>query len=431
MIWNKEQECMSRSKLEALQLERLQNTVRRVYEKVLPYRKKMDELGVRPEHIRTLKDIALLPFTTKEDLRQNYPFGLFAVPQKEVIRVHGSSGTTGKPIVVGYTAADLKMWANLLARIITAASVGADDIAQVAFNYGLFTGGFGLHYGLEAVGATVIPLSGGNTEKQLMLMQDFGTTALIATPSYALHIAEVAEGMGIDTNKLKLRVGLFGGESSSSELRMEIEKRLHIVTTDNYGLTEVMGPGVAGECIYATGMHIAEDHFVVETINPDTFEVLPSGAEGELVITSLTKEAFPVIRYRTKDITHINQEPCVCGRTMARIGKLVGRTDDMLIIRGVNVFPSQIEEVLFKIEGLGSQYQIHVYRDGSLDELEIQVELADTSLLDSYKALEELTGKIKNRIKIVLGISCRVKLLEPFSIERGAGKAKRVVDHRK
>ncbi len=431
MIWNKEQECMSRSKLEALQLERLQNTVRRVYENVLPYRRKMDELGVRPEHIRTLKDLALLPFTTKEDLRQNYPFGLFAVPQRDVVRVHGSSGTTGKPIVVGYTANDLKMWADLLARIITAASVGPDDIAQVAFNYGLFTGGFGLHYGLEAVGATVVPLSGGNTEKQLMLMQDFGTTALIATPSYALHIAEVAEGMGIDTNKLKLRVGLFGGESSSSELRMEIEKRLHIVTTDNYGLTEVMGPGVAGECIYATGMHIAEDYFVVETIDPDTFEVLPAGSEGELVITSLAKEAFPVIRYRTKDISHINQEPCICGRTMARIGKLVGRTDDMLIIRGVNVFPSQIEEILFKIEGLGSHYQIHVYREGSMDELEIQVELADTSLLDSYKALEELTGKIKNRMKIVLGISCRVKLLEPFSIQRGAGKAKRVVDHRK
>lgn len=431
MIWNKEEECMSRSKLEALQLERLQSTVKRVYEKVLPYRQKMEEAGVRPEHIRTLKDVALLPFTVKDDLRKNYPFGLFAVPQKEVVRVHGSSGTTGKPIVVGYTANDLKTWANLMARIITAASVGPDDTAQVAFNYGLFTGGFGLHYGLEAVGATVVPISGGNTEKQLMLMQDFGTTALIATPSYALHIAEVAERKGIDTNKLKLRVGLFGGEPSSNELRREIENRLHIIATDNYGLSEVMGPGVAGECTFATGMHISEDHFLVETIDPHTLEVLPPGSEGEIVITSLTKEAFPVIRYRTKDISHIIQEPCACGRTTARMSKLVGRTDDMLIIRGVNVFPSQIEEILFKMDGLGSQYQIHVFREGSLDELEVQVELADASLLESYKELETLTNKVKSRIKTVLGVSSRVKLVEPLSMERGAGKATRVVDHRK
>ncbi len=430
MIWNKERECMSRSQTEAIQLEGLKNTVRYVYDKVPHYRKQMDELGVKPKHIQALKDLQLLPFTTKEDLRQNYPFGLFAVPNSEIVRIHASSGTTGKPTVVGYTRHDLDMWTELLARIITAAGVGKGDTAQVSFSYGLFTGAHGLQYGLERVGASVIPISGGNTEKQLMIMEDFGTTAFISTPSYSLYIAEAMQERGIDPKKLKLRVGLFGGEAFSNEMRREIEKRLDILATDNYGLSEVLGPGVSGECIFGTGLHIAEDHFIAEVVDRETLETLEPGQEGELVFTSLDKEAFPILRYRTKDISTITFDKCVCGRTSARMAKVTGRTDDMLIIRGVNVFPSQIEGVLMGMPGLGPQYQIHVYRENYLDRLEVAVELLDGSLLDRYIELEALREKVKDKLHTILGINCKVRLVEPTSFERTPGKAKRVFDHR-
>lgn len=430
MIWDKEHECMSRSQLEQIQLERLKTTVNRVYNKVPHYRKKFDELGIKPEDIKSLKDLARLPFTTKNDLRDNYPFGLFTVPQKELVRVHASSGTTGKPVVVGYTKNDMETWTNLVARMVSMAGVTHHDVAQVAFGYGLFTGGFGLHYGLERAGAMVVPASGGNTEKQLMLMQDFGTTVIISTPSYALYIAEVAEKMGIDMSKMKLRLGLFGGEPWTNEMRTEIERRLSILATDNYGLSEVMGPGVAGECEWGVGQHIAEDHFIVETIDPETGEVLEPGQEGEIVYTSLTKEAFPVIRFRTKDISVINQDKCVCGRTTSRMRKVTGRTDDMLIIRGVNVFPSQIESVLMEIDGIGPHYQINVFKKGYLDELEVMVELSDGSLLERYKELEKLEGALRHKLHNVLSINAKIRLVEPQTIERTSGKAKRVFDYR-
>ena len=431
VIWNKEQECMSRGQLEELQLERLKWTVNRAYNQVPHYRAKFEELGITPEKIKSLADLKNLPFTTKVDLRDNYPFGLFAVPRKEVVRVHASSGTTGRPVVVGYTANDMNTWTDLTARMVTLAGVTSEDVAQVAFNYGLFTGGFGLHYGLERAGALVVPVSGGNTERQIMLMKDFGTTVLIATPSYSLHIAEVAQEMGIDISSLKLRVGLFGGEPWTEEMRKEIEARLHIIATDNYGLSEVMGPGVAGECVYKCGNHIAEDHFIVETINPETGEVLEPGQEGELVFTSLTKEAFPVIRFRTKDISRLNQERCQCGRTTARMSKVVGRTDDMLIIRGVNIFPSQIESVLMNIEGISPHYIINVYKRDFLDELEVVVELIREDLLEPYSKLEDFKGYIRQKLHSVLSINVRLKIVQPGTLERSAGKAKRVFDYRK
>lgn len=430
MIWDKEHECLSRSKLEELQLERLKWTVQRVYNKVPHYRAKFDKSGIKPEDVRSLQDLARLPFTTKDDLRDNYPFGLFTVPNKELVRVHASSGTTGRPVVVGYTRNDLNTWTDLTARMVTLAGVTPDDVAQIAFNYGLFTGGFGLHYGLERAGALVVPVSGGNTERQLMLMQDFGTTTLISTPSYALYIAEVAEKTGIDIPSLRLRLGLFGGEPWTEEMRQEIEKRLHISATDNYGMSEVIGPGVAGECSYKRGHHIAEDHFIVETIDPYTGEILEPGEEGELVFTSLTKEAFPVIRFRTKDISRINQEKCECGRTTARMRKVTGRTDDMLIIRGVNVFPSQIESVLIGIEGIGPFYQINVYRKGYLDDLEVVVELVSPDVLEPYSKLEELEASIRHKLHSVLSINVKVKIVQPGTLERTTGKAKRVFDYR-
>ncbi|WP_047810538.1 phenylacetate--CoA ligase family protein [Desulfosporosinus acididurans] len=430
MIWNREQECMSRHQLKELQLERLKWTVNRVYNNVPHYRAKFDELGIKPEAIKALDDLKYLPFTTKIDLRDNYPFGLFAVPRKDIIRVHASSGTTGRPVVVGYTANDLKIWTDLTARMVTLAGVTSDDVAQIAFNYGLFTGGFGLHYGLERAGALVVPASGGNTERQLMLMQDFGTTVLISTPSYSLYIAEVAEKMGIDISSLKLRIGLFGGEPWTEEMRREIETRLHISASDNYGLSEVMGPGVAGECEFKCGHHIAEDHFIVETINPETGEVLEPGEEGELVFTSLTKEAFPVIRFRTKDISRVSQEPCQCGRSTARMRKVVGRTDDMLIIRGVNVFPSQIESVLMAIEGISPHYIINVYKHNFLDELEVVVELTREDLLEPYSKLEDFSAYIRQKLHGVLSINVRLKVVQPGTLERSAGKAKRVFDYR-
>ena len=421
---------MSRSKLEELQLERLKRTVNRVYNRVPHYRAIFEKLGIRPEDIKSLDDIRRLPFTTKEDLRSNYPFGLFAVPQKEIVRVHASSGTTGRPVVVGYTNNDLTTWTDLTARMVTLAGVNSEDVAQIAFNYGLFTGGFGLHYGLERAGAMVVPVSGGNTERQIMLMQDFGTTVLISTPSYSLYIAEVLQKMGVDPSTLKLRVGLFGGEPWTEEMRKEIESRLNIAAMDNYGLSEVMGPGVAGECLYKCGHHIAEDHFIVETIDPETGEVLEPGQEGELVFTSLTKEAFPVIRFRTKDISCLNQEPCQCGRTTARMRKVVGRTDDMLIIRGVNVFPSQIESVLMNIEGISPHYIINVHRRNHLDELEVVVELTREDILEPYSKLEEFRNVIRQKLHSVLSINVQLKIVQPGTLERSAGKAKRVFDYR-
>lgn len=430
MIWEKENECMDREQLRALQLERLQSTLYRVYENVPYYRQIFDEHGVKPSDIQRLEDIAKLPFTTKDALRDNYPFKLFAVPMKDIVRVHASSGTTGKPIVAGYTKNDLHTWSNLIARIATMAGVNDEDIAQISFGYGLFTGGFGLHYGLERAGATIVPASTGNTQKQIMLMQDFGTTVLVSTPSYALYMAEAMEEMGIDPASLQLRVGLFGSEPWSESIRQEIEKRWGIMATDNYGLTELMGPGVAGECMERTGLHIAEDHFLVEVIDPETGEVLDYGQEGELVFTTLTKEGFPVIRYRTRDISVLNPEACPCGRTSVRMRKVTGRTDDMMVIRGVNVFPSQVESVLLGVDGVAPHYQLIVTKKGYLDALEVRVELLEDKFTDNYGELKAIEDTIKERLHNVLSIGAKVTLVAPKSIERTAGKAKRVIDQR-
>jgi phenylacetate-CoA ligase len=429
MIWS-EYEKLNRKQYEELQLERLKRTVERVYENVPFYRKKFDEIGVKPHHIKNLKDIRLLPFTTKDDLRENYPYGLFTVPLSKIVRIHASSGTTGKPTVVGYTKHDMEVWTEVVARIVTAAGVREHDIAQIAFGYGLFTGAFGLHQGLERVGATVIPISSGNTEKQLMVMQDFSATVLVCTPSYALYIDEVANELGIDKSRIKLRLGLFGAEASTVEMRREIEKKWGLFATENYGLSEIIGPGVSGECEYREGLHINEDHFYPEIINPDTGEVLEEGETGELVLTTITKEGMPLIRYRTRDITSLIYEPCKCGRTNVRMTSVKGRTDDMLIIRGVNVFPSQIESVLMGIEGIGPHYQLVVTKKGYLDDLEVHVELVDGKLLERYAELEKLENKIKHRIFTVLGLNVKVKLVEPKTLERTTGKAKRVIDLR-
>lgn len=431
MIWNEEYETMPRGKLEELQLQRLQSAAKWAYEQVPFYHQRFKELGLNPRDIKTLKDLEKMPFTTKDDLRENYPYGLFAVPLDKVVRIHSSSGTKGKPVVAGYTKGDINTWSELVARIVTAGGVVAKDVAQISFGYGLFTGGFGLHYGLERVGATVIPASAGHTERQIMLMKDFGTTALISTPSYALYMAEVGADLGVDFSKMPLRVGLFGAEPCGEWMRDEIEKRLDIVATDNYGLTEVMGPGVAGECLQKNGLHINEDHFIAEIIGPDTGEVLPHGEEGELVFTSLTKEAFPIIRFRTRDISRFIDEPCPCGRTFTRMTKVTTRTDDMFIIRGVNVFPSQIESVLMEIEGIKPHYQIVLERKKGLDELEIWVEVSEKVFLDAMKELVEFEEGIRNKIHTVVGVNAKIKLVEPRTIERTSGKAKRVIDNRK
>lgn len=430
MIWNERIECASRNEIEAIQLERLKSTVERCYNNVEHYRKKLDAAGVKPADIKTLEDIRKIPFTVKDDLRQNYPYKLFAVPMKEVIRVHASSGTTGKPTVVGYTKADIDMWAELIARLACAAGVTPEDIIQITFGYTLFTGAFGLHYGMEKLGAAVIPISGGNTERQLMVMQDFGTTVLVGTPSYALYMSESAKKAGIDTSKLPLRIGMFGGEGHTEEMRREIEKAWNITATENYGLSEIIGPGVSGECYCRNGMHIAEDHFYCEVVDKDTLEPVPPGQPGELVITSLTKEALPILRYRTKDITWLIPEKCECGRTSMRMAKIQGRTDDMLIIRGVNVFPSQIESVLLDIDDLGPHYEIIVRKDGYMDKIEVLVEVIDASLLEKFSALEALEKKVKHSLYTVLNIDADVRLVEPQSLKRFEGKAKRVTDLR-
>lgn len=429
MIWDKA-ESMDREALQKLQLERLQWTVNRVYQNVPYYRKALDEAGMKAGDIKSLKDITRLPFTTKNALRDYYPYGLFASPLRDVVRIHASSGTTGKPIVVGYTKNDMENWTNLVARIVCQAGVTNEDITQICFGYGFFTGGFGLHYGMERVGALVVPASSGNTEKQLMLMQDFGTTALVSTPSYALYMAEVAKEMGVDPRNLSVRVGLFGGEPCTESMKRDIEDLWKIRATDNYGLTEVIGPGVAGECAEKSGMHINEDHFFVEVIDPESGEPLDYGEEGELVFTSLTKEAFPVIRYRTRDISCLNPEPCPCGRTTVRMRKITGRTDDMLIIKGVNVFPSQVAAVLLEVEGTTSHYQLIVTKKGYLDALEIKVEIKPEWFSDNYQEIIEIEQKIHKGLQKVLGIDAKVTLVAPGSLERTTGKAKRVIDLR-
>ncbi len=429
MIWSKE-ETLSRREIQAIQLERLKETVNRVYEKVLPYRAKMDAVNVKPSDIQTLKDLSKLPFVTKQDMRDNYPYGLMAVDKSEFNRIHASSGTTGKPTVVAYTKNDLKTWTECVSRIACMGGATEKDFAQICFGYGMFTGALGLHYGLENIGATIIPSSTGNSEKQIMYMRDFGTTLLVATPSYALRLAEVANSLGVDPKELKIKIGLVGSEMLTESMRTEIKKVWgeQMLVTSNYGMSELMGPGVSGECEYLCGMHINEDYFIPEIIDPKTGEVLPEGEKGELVITCIKKEALPLIRYRTKDITRLIYEPCKCGRTFCRMENLSGRSDDMLKIRGVNVFPSQIEEVVLSFAELGPHYEIVVEREGYSDKLTIRVELVKST--DSFAELSALTDKIRNKLRIVLGLEAKIQLESPNTLKRFEGKAKRIVDLR-
>jgi phenylacetate-CoA ligase len=432
MLFDEEFETLPREALQTLQLKRLIATAERVYATVPFYKKKFDEAGIRPTDIKCLGDLRRLPFTNKIDLRDNYPFGLFAVPMEQVVRIHASSGTTGKSTVVGYTRRDINTWAELMARSLAAAGAHKNDIIHNAYGYGLFTGGLGVHYGAEKLGASVIPISGGNSKRQIVIMQDFGSTVLTCTPSYALFLAETAEEMGVDFKKLKLKVGIFGAEPWSERMRDEIERKLDIQAIDIYGLSEVIGPGVSIECLEAKrGLHIFEDHFIPEIINPQTGEVLPYGQKGELVFTTVTKEAFPLIRYRTRDISVLYPEPCKCGRTHVRMERVSGRSDDMLIIRGVNVFPSQIESVLMNIEGVEPHYLLIVDRQGTLDTLEVHVEVNEKVFSDEVKNLQALGRRIEKEIKDLLGVNAGVKLVEPKSIQRSEGKAQRVVDKRK
>jgi phenylacetate-CoA ligase len=433
MIWAKE-ETLSRAEIEAIQLDRLKRTVERTYEKVPVYRAKMDAIGLKPKHIQNLSDLSRLPFTTKQDLRDNYPMGMFAVPKKELVRIHASSGTTGKPTVVGYTRNDMKTWTECVTRLAVMGGASSEDVAQICFGYGMFTGALGLHFALENIGATVLPASSGNTAKQIMYMQDLETTLLVATPSYALYIAEYARSMGIDPAKdLKVKIGLFGGEGMTEPMRDEMHRLWgnDFLATQNYGMSELIGPGVSGECPELCGMHVNEDHFIPEIIDPVTGEVLPPGEKGELVVTCLTKEALPMIRYRTKDISRLMYEPCRCGRTTVRMENLSGRSDDMLVIRGVNVFPTQIEEVLLKIPEIGPHYEIIVDRKKHLDTMDIKVELLDESMLDVYGKLAALEKNIKKELHTVLGLDANIKLVAPKSLKRFEGKAKRVTDLRK
>jgi phenylacetate-CoA ligase len=431
MIYNEEFETLPREALEALQLKRLQQVVGRVYHTVGFYRKSFDKAGVSPDDIKSLDDLKRLPFTTKQDLRDNYPFGLFTVPMTNIVRVHASSGTTGKPTVVGYTKRDIDTWAELMARAFSAAGLTKNDVIHNAYGYGLFTGGLGAHYGAEKLGASVIPMSGGSTKKQILLLQDFGPTAICCTPSYLLFLADAGKEMGVDMKSLRLRVGILGAEPWSERMREQIENELDITALDIYGLSEIMGPGVAMECIEGRyGLHVFEDHFIVEVIDPLTGEVLPYGEKGELVFTTITKEAFPLIRYRTKDISLLMPQICKCGRTFVRMERVSGRSDDMLIIRGVNVFPSQIESVLMDIEGLEPHYQLIVDREGSMDTLEVQVEVSEKIFSDEIRELQKLEKRITKDIKDYLGVTTKVKLVEPKSLERYEGKAQRVVDKR-
>ena len=429
MYWNYEAECMSRDRLQQLQLKRLRQTVERVL-KVPHYRRILQSIGLEAGDIQELTVLSALPFTEKKDFRDTYPFGLFAVPQNEIVRYHSSSGTTGKPIVVGYTRHDIAAWAELMARALTCAGTTRSSVVQNAYGYGLFTGGLGVHYGAELIGAAVVPASGGNTQRQIMMLKDFGTSILTCTPSYALYLAEVMYEMGLTPDDMQLKAGIFGAEPWSENLRQQIESRLGISALDIYGLSEIIGPGVAMECEEKCGLHIFEDHFIPEIITPATGEVLPYGEEGELVLTTITKEALPVLRYRTRDLTKLTLEPCLCGRTHVRMGKITGRTDDMIIVRGVNVFPTQIESVLLEVGETEPHYQLIVTREGSLDLLEIQVEVSESMFSDKIKRLEELEHRIHSRIESVLGINAKIRLVEPKSIPRSEGNAKRVIDQR-
>ena len=431
MLWNDEFETLPREAIEALQLKRLQQTLARVCATVPFYKQHFAKAGIVPGMVRTLDDLRRLPFTLKQDMRDNYPYGLFAVPLDQIVRIHASSGTTGKPTVVGYTKRDIDNWAELMARSFVAAGATRGDVIHNAYGYGLFTGGLGAHYGAERLGASVIPMSGGNTQKQMMIMQDFGSSVITCTPSYSLYLAEALKESGIELSSLKLRIGILGAEPWSEEIRVEIERSLGIKAIDIYGLSEIMGPGVAIECIEAQhGLHIWEDHFIPEIIDPESGEVLPDGDRGELVITTITKEGIPLIRYRTRDITRIIAEPCICGRTHRRLERMSGRSDDMLIIRGVNVFPSQIESVLFSMDGVEPHYQLIVDREGTLDTLEVQVEVNEETFSDEIRKLQQLSQSISRSIKDLLGITCKVRLVEPKTIARSEGKAKRVIDRR-
>lgn len=430
-IWNRHFECMDREELKKVQSERLRETVERVYYNVPYYRNKMQEAGLGPEHIQSTDDLHKLPFTTKQDLRDNYPFGLFAVPMSEIVRVHASSGTTGKPTVVGYTHRDIATWSEVMARTLTCAGANRHDFIHVAYGYGLFTGGLGIHYGGEKIGASVIPVSGGNTTRQLQLMHDFGSTVLACTPSYALFLAEAIEESGIDRKELKLRAGVFGAEPWTENMRKEIEEKLSIKAIDIYGLSEVIGPGVASECLFQQGLHISEDHFLPEIIDPQTLEIMPEGETGELVFTTITKEGLPLIRYRTRDLTRLNFDKCTCGRTMVRMEKCLGRSDDMLIIRGVNLFPSQIESVILEMSEIKPHYLLIVDRVNNLDTIELQVEVDEAFFQDKISQLQSLRNKIQNNLESTLGLGIKVTLVEPKTIERSEGKSKRVIDKRK
>ncbi|MEN6467863.1 MAG: phenylacetate--CoA ligase [Smithella sp.] len=429
-IWDPTHECISRDELEQLQLERLQATINRVHKNVIHYRKKFNELDIIPEDIISLADLSKLPLTSKDDLSHNYPYGMFAVPLREVVRIHSSSGTGSKPIVAGYTKNDIRIWSNLVARFMTAAGVTHDDLVQVTFHYGLFTGAFGLHYGAETIGASVIPMGTGNTERQIMIMQDYKSTVLVSTPSYALELAFRIEQLGINPKSLSLKVGLFGGEPWSEKMRNELEQGLAIKATENYGLSEVIGPGIAGECSCKNGLHLYEDAFLPEIIDPDTGRVLPAGAEGELVITTLNKEAFPLIRYRTRDMTSLDYAPCACGRTLVRMKKTNRRSDDMLSIRGVNVYPSQIEEAVFGAVQGEAPYQIVVERTQAMDSMEVIIEITDKIFALELQKQRSFLELVKKRITSIAGMSASVKLVEANSIPRQDGKIKRVLDKR-
>jgi phenylacetate-CoA ligase len=429
-IWNPGRECLDRVALADLQLEQLREQLSRVWVRVPYYAQKMKQAGLTPDSIRTLDDVRLLPFTVKDDLRSGYPFGTFAVPLKEIVRIHASTGTTGKPTVVGYTRKDMETWTEVVARFLVSGGLTDEDVVQIAFGYGLFTGGFGLHYGVEKVGAAVIPASSGNTDRHLMLIQDFGTSALVCTPTYAVHLGEALEKAAIDPASLKLRLGFFGGEFWTNEIRAKIQSLLGIFATDNYGLSEIIGPGVSGECIQQQGMHVQEDHFLFEVVDRETLQPVKDGEIGEVVITTLTKEGIPVIRYRTRDITRVIPGSCPCGRTSRRMEKVTGRTDDMLIIRGVNIFPSQVEEVLMRYQGTAPHYLLIATREGALDNLEIKVEMSEALFTDQMRKLNAVKDELQHKINGALGVHAKLTLVEPGSLERFVGKAKRVEDRR-
>jgi phenylacetate-CoA ligase len=431
MIWNKEIECMSRAKMRDLQSVKLKDLVTRVYNNVPFYRKSMDELGVKPEDIHSIDDIVKLPFTKKSDLRDHYPFDLFAVPMNEIVRVHASSGTTGKPTTVGYTKNDIEIWREVLARCLTMANISSSDIMQVSYGYGLFTGGLGVHYGAETVGCTVVPASGGNTRRQLQLMADFGTSVLACTPSYALHLADALKENGHSLQDLKLKIGVFGAEPWTENMRLELEKKWGIHAFDIYGLSEIMGPGVANDCIHHVGLHVHEDHFFPEIVDPITKLPVAEGEEGELVFTTLTKEGIPLLRYNTRDLSRLYYEPCACGRTTVRMQKITGRSDDMLIIRGVNLFPSQIEHVLLEMGETSAHYMLYIDKKNNLDTLELQVELDESKMVDTIRELQMLSRKLEQALNSAIGLSVKVTLVEPKTIARSEGKAVRVIDRRK